>query len=95
MDLIALLEHAPALLEACISCSSFDVGVLRLINKESSRVALKGLRSYALMLIKSASDTDIRAATLLQRTNLEDFEIMVTLSGGCMYGEVHGEAANS
>lgn len=86
MDLITLWEHAPPLLAACISDDTPGFRNLRLVSKEASRVALLGLRFYKLTLNGVAGDTDIRGASLLRRTRLEELELFLNSSCGWVAG---------
>lgn len=80
-DLIALMEHVPPLLEAC-TCDDIPVlRNLRFVNKEASRVALLGLRSYIVRLRGDATDTNISGARLLQGTHLTHLTLYLQLSG--------------
>lgn len=81
VDLVALCQHAPPLLKACIEDDLAALRALRLVNKECSRVALLGLTSYTLTLKGDAEDTNVGGASLLQQTRLEDLEVDLVLSG--------------
>lgn len=83
IDLALLLEHVPPLLEACICNEAASLRKLRLVNKEWSRVALLGLRSYTVTLKGGPADTNINGASLLQQTKLQSLEVHLLLSGKC------------
>lgn len=81
-DFAALLEQAPALIEACIADNIPALRNLRLVSKEASRVALLGLRSYTLSLRGQITDSNIDGAPLLQQTRLSHLNVQVYVVGG-------------
>lgn len=96
MDLVNLFHHVSPLLHACINnCSALsdrmgviqdiaDLRALRLVNKECSRVAPMGLRSYTLTLKGlpgNGKDTHVGGAALLQHTHLRCLRVNLLLSG--------------
>lgn len=83
IDLAVLLEHVPPLLEACICNQAASLRLLRLVNKEWSRVVLLGLRSYTVTLKGEPADTNVNGASLLQQTKLQSLEVHLLLSGRC------------
>lgn len=92
MDLIALMRKVPRLRTACVPDEITAVRILRLVNKEASRVALLSLRSYTLNLQGLASDSNISGASLLQQTHLDMLTVNLTLSGECPTHENGGDA---
>lgn len=74
--------QVPPLLAACLCGEVSTLSTLRLVNKEASRVALLGLRSYTLTLMGSAAnDTNVGGARLLRHTRLQMLRIHMRLSG--------------
>lgn len=82
MDLVALLEHVPPLLDACLLDNVAAVRRMRLVKKEASRVALLALKSYTLKLKGSAKDTNVGGARLLQHAHLQHLTVQLHLTGG-------------
>lgn len=103
VDLVELWSRVPALLEACTSgdgpvgpCDFMDdenpvafgaLRTLRLVNRQASRTALLGLKSYSLILCTRRSidrmNTQVNAARLLQTANLKTLQICFDLTGKC------------
>lgn len=85
MDLVALWEHVPLLLAECTCDDIPVVRNLRLVNKDASRVALLGLRSYTLTL--SGPDCSIIGAGVLQKTRLQNLSVRLVISGELLLGD--------
>lgn len=80
MDLIALLQHVPTLLEACIEDNTAAVMTMRLVCKEASRFAMLALKTYNLWLTNSANDTNVDGSRLLQQAHLRRLKVHLRLS---------------
>lgn len=84
MDLAALWEHVPHLLDVCV-CDNIPVmRNLRLIRKEASKeasVALLGLRSFTLMLKGIDGYQTVSGASLLRSTQLRKLDVHLLMSG--------------
>lgn len=81
MDLFALFERVPHLLDACVEDKTAAVKTLRLVSKAASQVVLRALRSYKLNLAGQASDTNVNGARLLRGTHLTKLSVHLGLSG--------------
>lgn len=81
MDLVALWEQVPPLLDACLNDDQAVLRELRLVNKDASRVALLGLRSYSVRLHGTATDTNISGSSLLRDTKLQTLKVDLRISG--------------
>lgn len=79
MDLSALMEKVPPLIDACIQDDVPTFRRLRLVDKEGRRIALLGLTSYTLMK-GLAGDTNVCGAGLLSNTHLLKMEVKLALS---------------
>lgn len=63
------------------SAQSRSVRNLRLIDKDASSVAAKGLRSFSLTLLGLATDANVNGATLLQQACLKELKVHLRLTG--------------
>lgn len=81
MDLAALWEHVPHLLEVCVCDNIPALRDLRLVSKEASRVALLGLRSFTLMLRGIDGYKTVSGAALLRGTQLWNLDVDLLMSG--------------
>lgn len=81
MDLARILEEVPHLLDACVCDETASLRRLRLVNKEASRVALLGLKSYTLKLKGVCTDTNVDGASLLRQTKLQSLNFHLLLTG--------------
>lgn len=80
MDLVALLEHVPDLREACTSGDDATLKTLRLVSKETGRVALMALKSFKLYLKGRSNDSNVSVARLLRHACLVDLTVLLTLT---------------
>lgn len=81
MNLVEVLEIVPMLLHMC-DLSSYDVvRLMRLVNKEASRVALLALNTYSLCLQGDSTDTNVSGSSLLRQADLHFLDVHLTLSG--------------
>lgn len=81
LGVCALLQRVPPLLEACVCDKISVLRTLRLVSKESSHVALLGLRTYTLTLMGSTQDINMNGAVLLRTTRLDTLRVRLVLSG--------------
>lgn len=93
ISLCALLGHVPALLEVCTACkynekTGVHLRVLRLVNKEMSRVALLAMKSFTLILKGQAQDTVVDSASLLGHTRLTALGVHLRLSGAYILNDM-------
>lgn len=84
VELIALLECVPPLLDACVvgDDDNHTLQRLRLVSKDASRVALLGLKTYSLELRGCPGDTNVSGSNLLRGAKLQTLEVDLSLSGG-------------
>lgn len=90
IGLVALLEKVPALLE-CVVCGHpgceqramrvSAIRALRLVDKESSRMALLALRECSLIMKGGDSDTNLMGTRLLKQANLHHVKLKVAITG--------------
>lgn len=80
-NLSGLLERTPPLLEACVVDDIPTLRALRLVNKDSARVALLGLNEYTAAFLGGAKDTNISGVSLLQKARLLHLTVPLQLAG--------------
>lgn len=81
MELLVLWEQVPPLIDACVDDDKAVLKGLRLVNKDASRSALLGLRSYSVQLHGKVADTNICGSSLLSGTKLKTLELDLLISG--------------
>lgn len=93
VHLVDLWQQVPPLLSACLCDDLPALRVLRLVDKESSRSAMLGLKSYTITLVGTDGDTTSGVANLLQQARLHSLGVSMRLSGEprvlCNLGRAH------
>lgn len=81
IDLVAILGQVPPLLEQCVLDEVKTLRALRLVNKDASRIALHGLKSFHLSLKGADKESSVSCARMLSHAQLTQLSVSMTLSG--------------
>lgn len=80
-DLVPVLRRVPRLLEACVLDDLPSLRALRLVCKEASQVALRGLTSFTVELIDGGGYAQVNAARMVRQTQLTELKVSLPWLG--------------